>query len=1477
MRLIRQRRTAARAARVRTAGLAAMAALATVITAVPASAAVQAAGQAARAMTATPTATRSAAAAPAPDFTPAPCARVPAGPQHARMARCYALVATGSDHQVKPADSPPAGALGPADIRSAYRLPAGGQGRTVAIVDAYGDSHAEADLAVFRARYGLPPCTVANGCLRVVNQDGQEGNYPYDAVSWALETSLDLDAVSSACPACHILLVEARTSLTSDTGAAVDTAVRLGARYVSNSYGVGGEYSYERSWDHWYTHRGVVVAAATGDSGDVQSWPAADPNVVAVGGTKLVRDTAVTRGWDESAWSDGGSGCSVYEPKPAYQRGRATGCPTRAEADISADADPGSGLAVYDTLFEPGWFQVGGTSLATPLVTAMYALAGRPAAGTYPVSYPYNPSRARFLNDITQGGNHACGTPVLCTAGRGWDGPTGLGTPDGVAALAAPGGYGTLAGTVLATSGAPLAGVTVSTADGDASTDKRGHYQMRVIAGRYTVRAAALGYSKGSRAGVLVKAGRTASAGFKLTALPSHTLSGTVTDGSGHGWPVPAKITVDGYPGVFYDNPFTGRYAIKLPDHVKLKLHVSTTTMPGYADSHLPVQLAGANAKLDIKLAADAATCTAPGYAYTPYTYQGVHETFTGWTGTAPQDGWTVTDNLGAGRVWRFDDPDNFFQPSQGDTSFALMSSDYYGLANAEDTELVSPAADLSGQKAPEVMFDASFSGDYYPHEITDVDLSTDGGSTWAGIWQQTVDTPVQGTVEVPIPQAAGKPDVRVRFRYRYDGGEPPATGLLGWGVDNVLIGTRTRDCAAVPAGVVAGVVRDGNTGLGVAGAVVSDAAQPSVAGTSSAAPGQPAGFYWLVAPQAGAFTVSDGRYLPQTANVDVTASGLVRRDWTVKSGRLTVTPASVKVGERLGTSASGTVTLRDTGSLPVHITLGQQQPGMRPVSRPAASTAAAPREVVRGPVSAGPVSAGPVSAAALRGGGVPGRNGPARSVSAATATGSGQQWTPIAGYPQPVVASAVAYDDADGKIYSLAGTTHFAGDTAGYTDSSYAYDPYANRWNPIAPAPQALISASAAYAGGKVYLAGGWNTGSELTSSVYAYNPARDSWSRAAYLPWGISAAGTAVLGGRVYVIGGCDSEDCSQTEPTVFRYDPRGNSWTEVADYPVATAYLGCAGIRAEIVCAGGLDPDSADGLTGFTSTYMYHPETNTWTKGADLPNDLWGMAASGTDGKLQISGGYSGLYGGVLNSAQEYDPATNAWTALPGLPVATYRGGGACGPYVIGGSGGLAGMPDSELLPGYSSCDTRGPGVSWLTSSTHTLTLQPGQSATVRLTASSAGLRQPGDYTASLAISTDTPYYVPGVAVTDHVTPPAAWGKINGRVLDAKTHKPLAGATVQLCTRYNRATGSCGPLSYSLTTDAFGRYQLWLDKKYGPLQVMAFTHGYVPATAAASIRAGAVSTVNFALRPLQPGHRHDDRLLRRPGDHHYRLGVG
>jgi subtilase family serine protease len=365
--------------------------------------------------------------------------------------RCQSLLRTDLPivHQATAAHS----GYGAPDLLSAYKLASSaatrGGNQTVALVDAYDDPTIESDLNTYRAYYGIPPCTTANGCFRKVNQDGEQGAYPIENPDWEPEIALDVEMVSAICPKCHILLVEANSAdeaivssnpvQHSDLGAAVDTAVNLGATEVSNSYGTVGPEPDQTFFDHYYDHPGVAITASSGDSDYGTIWPAASPYVTAVGGTELTADATTPRGWHEEVWGSAfpgvlpneaqgaGSGCSLWEPKPAWQHD--AGCSGRTVADVAAVAD---GVAIYDSSLQiGGWGVVGGTSISSPIIASVYALAGNAANTTYG-SYPYSHTKGFF--DVTVGSNFtpssACA--YLCTAGPGYDGPTGLGTPNGI-------------------------------------------------------------------------------------------------------------------------------------------------------------------------------------------------------------------------------------------------------------------------------------------------------------------------------------------------------------------------------------------------------------------------------------------------------------------------------------------------------------------------------------------------------------------------------------------------------------------------------------------------------------------------------------------------------------------------------------------------------------------------------------------------------------------------------------------------------------------------------------------------------------------------------------------------------------------------------------------------------------------------------------------------------------------------------------
>jgi subtilase family serine protease len=325
-----------------------------------------------------------------------------------------------------------------AQLQSAYRLPTSrGAGQTIAIVDAFDDPTAASDLATYRSTNRLASCTTSNGCFRKLNESGAAGPYPPADPGWGIEISLDLDMVSAACPKCHIVLVEGSSNSVLDLGVSEDTAAALGVAAISNSYGLP-EFNGMQQFEKYYTHPGTTILVASGDFGfGPANFPAVMSNVVAVGGTTLL-PASNARGWSEIAWYAASSGCSAYIAKPSWQPGNH--CFMRTVADVSADSDPNPGLAVYDTSFppgfdglNPGWIAVGGTSASSPFIAGVVGLAGN--GKTMSPGFAYHHVGDFF--DVVGGSNGFCGTVFnyLCNGVKGYDAPTGIGTPNGSAGL----------------------------------------------------------------------------------------------------------------------------------------------------------------------------------------------------------------------------------------------------------------------------------------------------------------------------------------------------------------------------------------------------------------------------------------------------------------------------------------------------------------------------------------------------------------------------------------------------------------------------------------------------------------------------------------------------------------------------------------------------------------------------------------------------------------------------------------------------------------------------------------------------------------------------------------------------------------------------------------------------------------------------------------------------------------------------------
>ena len=351
---------------------------------------------------------------------------------------CMALVR----NDLTPSMSGPVGGYGPSDLQSAYNLTSaassGGSGTTVAIIEEGDDPNAVSDFNAYRAQYKLPACDTATeaGCLTVMGESST--SLPAANPTWAVQSSMDADAVAAICPNCHVLLAEANGQDQSDMLQTLNAAENAGARTIVVGSG-DPESSSDSAQLQGVATKGVAVVVAAGNSGYGAQFPAASQFVTAVGGTTLTQDAGNARGWTESVWAGTGAGCTADQYKPSWQAD--TGCTGRTQNDVAADADPATGIAFYDTdgTFG-GWGEGGGTNVSAAIVAGVYALAGPHTLYTYPAQYPYEATSG--LYPVTTGNDGTCGAAYLCTAGLGYHGPAGLGTPDGTAAFTAPAASG---------------------------------------------------------------------------------------------------------------------------------------------------------------------------------------------------------------------------------------------------------------------------------------------------------------------------------------------------------------------------------------------------------------------------------------------------------------------------------------------------------------------------------------------------------------------------------------------------------------------------------------------------------------------------------------------------------------------------------------------------------------------------------------------------------------------------------------------------------------------------------------------------------------------------------------------------------------------------------------------------------------------------------------------------------------------------
>ena len=973
------------------------------------------------------------------------------------------------------------------------------------------------------------------------------------------------------------------------------------------------------------------------------------------------------------------------------------------------------------------------------------------------------------------------------------------------------GPHGTLTGTVTdAANNAPIAGATVSTSVATTTTDAQGKYTLTLPANTYDVSFSAFGYATKTVSGVVITDGGTTTLNAALSKKPSVHVTGTVTDGSGHGYPLYARIDVTGRPGgPIYTDPVTGKYSVDLPqsDTYEMKF---TSTLPGYRVVTDQVVVGTTDVTHNVAIPVQAA-CTAPGYTLNRHLV--FNEPFSG--ATFPP-GWTVVDNIGEGHVWQINDPEGQPNNTGGDGNFADINSDFYGGGNTQNTELISPTIDLSSVGSPILRFHNNYIASPFFPQVGDVDVSIDAGTTWTNVWHHEGDSvPGPSLQEVSIPQAAGQSNVKVRYHFT-------ATFGFWWMVDDVSLGAPAT-CDPVPGGLVVGNVNDANTSSGINGAKVTSVDKPADNGTTMATPDDPnvgEGYYWLFSSLTGShpFAATKAPYQAATKTVNVAADGTVRADFTLNAGRLVIDPQSLSRSLVLGTTGSGTVKITNNGTASADVKLSERAGSFQLLTLQGSQLRLVRAEADR------PFSPGFLGD----------EQGEEEEEGADAGPPRDPTWSAIANYPTVVMDNGA--DTIDGKLYSVGGL-----DAGGLTAKGYVYDPATDAWSPIPDMPVAREKPAVAAVNGKLYVTGGWDTNGNPIARTDVYDPGTDSWATVAPNPKPTAAPGAAVADGKIYLVGGCKDGNCT-TGTDVVSYDPATDAWDPAhAAYPHNDAWESCGGINGKVYCAGG-----TDGGATFKNGFVLDPAANSWSPIADMPLDLWASAAGAANGMLVVSAGVTNGFSTVTNQGVIYDPSADAWSALPNAQFPRYRSGGSCGFYKVGGSsGGFAPSPDSERLSEPEQCGVT--DVPWLDESPTSATLQPGQSVTVTINLSATtakGVLQPGAYTAQLGVASNTPYKVDPIGITMNVTPPKDWGKIAGTVqgTDCKgTTAPLKGVQIQ-------ATGN--PFSYSTSTDTGGKYGLWGPEKSNPYTLIASKDGWVSQSKQVKLKKGNTTTVNFTL---------------------------
>ncbi|HKB19782.1 MAG TPA: carboxypeptidase regulatory-like domain-containing protein [Gaiellaceae bacterium] len=866
---------------------------------------------------------------------------------------------------------------------------------------------------------------------------------------------------------------------------------------------------------------------------------------------------------------------------------------------------------------------------------------------------------------------------------------------------------GTIVGTVTdSVTSQPIAGahINVTPLGAGTTTGPDGHYSLTLPVNTYDVTASAFGYQTQTANGVVVTDGGTTTQNFALVAAPSHTVSGHVHDVDGN--PLAnATVTIVGTPIPPATTDATGAYSIPSVPEGEYDVRAAAGRCNTPQTQHLVVN---GDETLDFSLPQRHDNFGYFCQLVTPNYVEG--DTQLPLSG----DDNVISVNLPFPFTFYGQNYNTAFVTTNGFLNFLSPNATFFNSAIPSTfapngaiypfwDDLFMDASSTAWTKvtgsAPNRQFviewrNVTFFSNRTPRIDFEVILTENGRilTQYRNIAQDSMEQGNSATIG--IENATGTD----AFQYSFNEAtiESPDFAVL---------------YRLPPSGFVEGTVTDDNDHAAVGGAVVKAKQNGNVVRQTTT---NASGFYRMQL-AVGNYTIeaSKANYETGSADVAITVDQTTTQDFSLRTARGDVDPTSLEFTLQRNETQTKTLTLSNTGGLPMTWDVKESGGGAALPSRSQGS------KLMRVELSkderADPGWAGDHA------------QGHAPRVNAGPPLAP--TWSTIASYPVDIMDNSNAI--IEGKEYSVGGFNF----SLGVTNRGHVYDPGTNSWSPIADMPMAREKPGVASANGLLYVTGGWNSSGIPIAQTDVYDPSTDTWSTVAPNPSPTAAPGVAVADGKIYLVGGCADSFCTPSS-TVVRYDPASDSWDTVAPYPTTDSWEACGGISGRVYCSGGVS-----GGTTFSSGNVFDPGSNSWSPIADMPIDLWGSVSGAANGLLVVSSGVTNGFNTVTNQGFSYDPSADSWTALPNAQFARYRAGGSCGFYKVGGSSaGFSPSPDSERLSELEEC-AEFTDVPWLSESPTSGTIDPGGHTTVQVTVDTHGLIPGNVYQAKLTFRTNS----------------------------------------------------------------------------------------------------------------------------------------